>query len=192
MWWLLSFVSAAFLGCYDSCKKLSLKDNAVIPVLFLNTLISTLLLSPLLVRTGFGSWEVQRWIFLKSAIVLSSWMAGYFAMKHLPLTLVGPMNATRPVLVLQNDAGNFFSPTLIVAPMSSQVDKRTDLPTHIVLEQVRGLDGPSLIMLEQLKTIDKRRVRSYAGKLTKEQMAEVEAALTGALGIYITEAVEAP
>ena len=89
---------------------------------------------------------------------------------------------TRPVLVLQNDAGNFFSPTLIVAPMSSQVDKRTDLPTHIVLEQVRGLDGPSLIMLEQLKTIDKRRVRSYAGKLTKEQMAEVEAALTGALG----------
>ena len=99
---------------------------------------------------------------------------------------------TRPVLVLQNDAGNFFSPTLIVAPMSSQVDKRTDLPTHIVLEQVRGLNGPSLIMLEQLKTIDKRRVRSYAGKLTKEQMAEVEAALTGTLGIYITEAVEAP
>ena len=75
---------------------------------------------------------------------------------------------TRPVLVLQNDAGNFFSPTLIVAPMSSQVDKRTDLPTHIVLEQVRGLDGPSL------------------------QMAEVEAALTGTLGIYITKAVEAP
>ena len=96
------------------------------------------------------------------------------------------------MLVLQNDAGNFFSPTLIVAPMSSQVDKRTDLPTHIVLEQVRGLDGPSLIMLEQLKTIDKRRVRSYAGKLTKEQMTEVEAALTGTLGIYITEAVEAP
>jgi mRNA interferase MazF len=99
---------------------------------------------------------------------------------------------TRPVLVLQNDAGNFFSPTLIIAPMSSQVDKRTDLPTHIVLEQVRGLEGPSLIMLEQLKTIDKRRVRSYAGKLTKEQMTEVEAALTGTLGIYITEAVEAP
>lgn len=100
MWWLLSFISAGFLGCYDSFKKLSLKDNAVIPVLFLNTLVSTLLLSPLLVRTGFGSWEVQRWILLKSAIVLSSWLAGYYAMKHLPLTLVGPMNATRPVLVL--------------------------------------------------------------------------------------------
>ena len=100
MWWILSFVSAAFLGCYDSFKKLSLKDNAVVPVLFLNTLVSTILLSPLLLQTGFGSWEVQRWILLKSVIVLSSWLAGYYAMKHLPLTLVGPLNATRPVLVL--------------------------------------------------------------------------------------------
>ena len=70
MWWLLSFASAALLGCYDSFKKISLKDNAVIPVLFFNTLISTVLLLPLLIRTGFGSWEVQRWIVLKSAIVL--------------------------------------------------------------------------------------------------------------------------
>lgn len=100
MWWLLSFASAALLGCYDSFKKISLKDNTVIPVLFFNTLISTVLLLPLLIRTGFGSWEVQRWIVLKSAIVLSSWLAGYYAMKHLPLTLVGPINATRPVLVL--------------------------------------------------------------------------------------------
>lgn len=100
MWWILSFVSAGFLGCYDSFKKLALRDNAVIPVLFLNTLVSTLLLFPLLLRTGFGSWEVQRWIVLKSVIVLSSWLAGYYAMKHLPLTIVGPLNATRPVLVL--------------------------------------------------------------------------------------------
>ncbi len=100
MWLILSFLSAALLGCYDSCKKLSLRDNAVIPVLFLNTLFSTLLLSPLLFSTGFGSWEVQRWILLKSVIVLSSWLAGYYAMKHLPLTVVGPLNAIRPVLVL--------------------------------------------------------------------------------------------
>lgn len=100
MWLILSFLSAALLGCYDSCKKLSLRDNAVIPVLFLNTLFSTLLLSPLLFSTGLGSWEVQRWILLKSVIVLSSWLAGYYAMKHLPLTVVGPLNAIRPVLVL--------------------------------------------------------------------------------------------
>ena len=100
MWWLLAFVSAALLGCYDSSKKISLKDNAVIPVLFLNTVFSALIFSPGLFTTGFGGWEVQKYILLKSALVLSSWIAGYYAMKHLPLTIVGPVNATRPVLVL--------------------------------------------------------------------------------------------
>ena len=100
MWWLLAFVSAALLGCYDSAKKISLKGNAVIPVLFLNTVLSALIFSPFLFATGFGGWEVQKYILLKSALVLSSWLAGYFAMKHLPLTIVGPVNATRPVLVL--------------------------------------------------------------------------------------------
>ena len=100
MWWLLAFVSAALLGCYDSAKKVSLGGNAVIPVLFLNTVLSALIFSPFLFTTGFGGWEVQKCILLKSALVLSSWMAGYFAMKHLPLTIVGPVNATRPVLVL--------------------------------------------------------------------------------------------
>ena len=100
MWWLLAFCSAALLVCYDSAKKISLKDNAVIPVLFLNTVFSALIFSPFLFMTGFGGWDVQKYILLKSALVLSSWMAGYFAMKHLPLTIVGPVNATRPVLVL--------------------------------------------------------------------------------------------
>ena len=100
MWWLLAFGSACLLGGYDSFKKISLKDNAVIPVLLLNTFLCALIFSPWLVRTGFGSWEVQRYILGKSVLVLSSWMAGYMAMKHLPLTLVGPINATRPVLVL--------------------------------------------------------------------------------------------
>lgn len=100
MWWLLSFGSAALLGGYDSFKKISLKDNAVVPVLLLNTLLCALIFSPFLVRTGFGDWVQQGYIFAKSVLVLSSWMAGYVAMKHLPITLVGPVNATRPVLVL--------------------------------------------------------------------------------------------
>ena len=100
MWWALAFLSAALLGCYDSFKKASLKDNAVIPVLFLNTVFCALILLPLALRTGWGDWAVQKYIFLKSLIVLSSWLAGYFAMKHLPLTIVGPINATRPVMVL--------------------------------------------------------------------------------------------
>ena len=100
MWWALAFLSAALLGGYDSAKKVSLKDNAVIPVLFLNTLLCALIFSPFLFKTGFGGWNIQLWIMAKSALVLSSWLAGYFAMKHLPLTIVGPVNATRPVLVL--------------------------------------------------------------------------------------------
>jgi len=99
-WWLLAFCSAALLGGYDSFKKISLKDNAVVPVLLLNTVLSALIFSPFLFTTGWGGWSVQKFILLKSALVLSSWMAGYFAMKNLPLTIVGPINATRPVLVL--------------------------------------------------------------------------------------------
>ena len=114
MWLSLAFLSAALLGFYDSCKKQALGGNAVIPVLFLNTLFCSLIFIPLIVLSyctsaldgsvlkvgDYGGWEVQRWIVLKSAIVLSSWVLGYFGMKHLPLTIVGPINATRPVLVL--------------------------------------------------------------------------------------------
>lgn len=99
-WWLLAFCSAALLGGYDSFKKISLKDNAVIPVLLINTVLSAIIFSPLLFSTGWGGWAIQKYILAKSALVLSSWLAGYFAMKHLPLTIVGPINATRPVLVL--------------------------------------------------------------------------------------------
>lgn len=113
MWLLLAFLSAAFLGVYDSLKKKALKDNAVIPILFLNTLFSSLIFLPFIVLSagsdvldgsiflvGSGGWEVHRYIVLKAVIVLSSWVLGYFGMKHLPLTIVGPINATRPVMVL--------------------------------------------------------------------------------------------
>ncbi len=100
MWWAFAFLSSALLGCYDSFKKASLKDNAVIPVLFLNTVISAAILLPFAVGSGWGGWDVQKYIVLKSCIVLSSWVAGYYAMKYLPLTIVGPVNATRPVMVL--------------------------------------------------------------------------------------------
>ncbi len=100
MWLAYAFLSAALLGCYDVCKKHSLSGNAVLPILFLNTLFCSLIFLPLAFATPFGGWEVQRYILLKSFIVLSSWLLGYFGMKHLPLTLVGPINATRPVMVL--------------------------------------------------------------------------------------------
>ena len=113
MWLILAFLSAAFLGIYDSLKKKALKDNAVIPILFLNTLFSSLIFLPFIVlsastevldgtifHVASGGWEVHKYIVLKALIVLSSWVLGYFGMKHLPLTIVGPINATRPVMVL--------------------------------------------------------------------------------------------
>ena len=113
MWLTLAFLSAALLGCYDVCKKQALRENAVLPVLFLNTLFCSLLFLPAVLLSAWDilpqahtlyvpaeGWHVQRFIVLKSLIVLSSWMCGYFGMKHLPLTLVGPINATRPVMVL--------------------------------------------------------------------------------------------
>ncbi len=113
MWLILAFMSAALLGCYDSFKKQALKANAVIPVLFLNTLFSSLIFLPFILLSGTtnvldgsifyvtsAGWEAHKYIVLKAVIVLSSWVLGYFGMKHLPLTIVGPINATRPVMVL--------------------------------------------------------------------------------------------
>ena len=113
VWLILAFFSAAFLGLYDALKKQALKANAVIPVLFLNTLICSLIFLPCIVlsaqtslldgsifKVGQGGWDMHRYIVLKAVIVLSSWVLGYFGMKHLPLTIVGPINATRPVMVL--------------------------------------------------------------------------------------------
>lgn len=112
MWVLLAFMSAALLGCYDFFKKVSLKDNSVIAVLFLNTLFSTLIFAPfiLLSRTGVitggllyvpeANAGTHLLLLLKAIIVLSSWLCGYIGIKHLPITIVSPIQATRPVIVL--------------------------------------------------------------------------------------------
>ena len=100
MWLAFAFLSAALLGFYDVSKKHALRENAVIPILFLNTLFCSVIFLPLALQTPFGGWEVQRFILLKSCIVLSSWLLGYIGIKHLPITIVGPINATRPVMVL--------------------------------------------------------------------------------------------
>ena len=113
MWLAYAFLSATLLGFYDVFKKQSLTENAVIPGLCLNTLFSSLIFLPFIILSATSSvldgsifyvpasdWEVQKYVLLKSCIVLSSWIFGYFGMKNLPITIVGPINATRPVMVL--------------------------------------------------------------------------------------------
>lgn len=90
---------------------------------------------------------------------------------------------TRPVLVLQNNTGNFYSPTLIVTPLTTQVDKKKSMPTHCRLGYTRGLQENSVALLEQIKTIDKCRITCYLGKLTEEQMEAVEQAIQISLGM---------
>ncbi|MDD2799475.1 MAG: DMT family transporter [Bacteroidales bacterium] len=114
MWLSLAFLSAALLGFYDFFKKISLNHNAVIPVLFLNTFFSSLFFVPLVIISYISpewmketvlyirpiEWRSQFFLLLKAIIVLSSWLFTYFAMKHLPITITGPIRATQPILVL--------------------------------------------------------------------------------------------
>ncbi|MBB3187245.1 EamA family transporter [Microbacter margulisiae] len=114
MWLLFGLFSAILLGLYDISKKLALQNNAVIPVLFAATLFSSLLLLPLPILSHFYPNEMKHtlfyvppidgrthfFIFLKSMLVLASWIFGYFSFKHLPITVITPIEATRPLWTL--------------------------------------------------------------------------------------------
>ena len=90
---------------------------------------------------------------------------------------------TRPVLLLQNNTGNFYCPTLIVAPLTARRGKKPHQPTHYLLSSVKGMDGASVVLLEQIKTIDKRRVVRYIGRVNRKQMDGVNEALQISLGL---------
>lgn len=114
MWIVLAIVSASFLGIYDISRKTSVHNNAVLPVLYISTLTSTLIFAPPLIISSFypalvkstflfvpfSGWHHQVLIFIKSLIVVSSWILTFFATKHLPLTTVSPIRSTGPVWTL--------------------------------------------------------------------------------------------
>ena len=89
----------------------------------------------------------------------------------------------RPVLLLQNDVGNHFSPTLIVAPVSSRYWKKLKQPTHSLIEGIQNLSSPSVVLTEQLLTIDKVRVMKYLGRVSEEQMQSINKAVKISLGL---------
>lgn len=88
----------------------------------------------------------------------------------------------RPVLVVQNDVGNRYSPTVIVAAITSQIDK-TQLPTHVAVPLNPAAERQSVVLLEQLRTIDKRRLREKVSRLDRSRMAAVDHALAISLGL---------
>ena len=87
----------------------------------------------------------------------------------------------RPVLVIQNNTGNAYSPTVIVAAVTSQ--PKTKLPTHVILRDRKGLEKNSVVLLEQVRTIDKSRLREYVGILDRQQMLKVDKALRTSTGV---------
>ena len=90
----------------------------------------------------------------------------------------------RPVLVVQNDVGNKYSPTVIAAAITSQINK-AKLPTHIEVDALRfGLSKDSVILLEQVRTIDKKRLREKIGHLEGDMMEKVNDALSISFGLF--------
>ena len=91
----------------------------------------------------------------------------------------------RPVLILQNNTGNKYSPTVIVAAISSKVDAKAKLPTHTAIRDFEGLNKDSIILLEQIRTIDKKRLQEYIGMLSESEMARVDKALAISVSLNI-------
>ena len=102
MWAIWALLSALFLGIYDICKKRSLSDNSVVGVLACSVLISAAMLAPMLLTDLVPQVDAHGhlMIFIKSLLVLSSWLCGYIALKHLPISIVSPMQASRPMWTL--------------------------------------------------------------------------------------------
>ena len=89
----------------------------------------------------------------------------------------------RPVLIVQNDTGNRYSPTVIAAAITSRMNK-AKMPTHIELPaSAYGLTRNSVVLLEQIRTLDKRRLREYLGRIDEKLMAEIDAAIAVSFGL---------
>lgn len=90
---------------------------------------------------------------------------------------------TRPVLIISNDIGNKHSPTVIVAPITSRIHTKAKLPTHTLIKDFDGLDKNSIILFEQIRTIDKQRLREYLGTLNRRFIDAADAALAISIGL---------
>lgn len=90
----------------------------------------------------------------------------------------------RPVLIIQNDIGNYYSPTTIIACLTSHIKTKSFLPTHVLVKAKYGLSCDSIIMLEQIRTIDKARLIKKLGRLNSNEINLVDKCVLISLGIY--------
>ncbi len=97
---------------------------------------------------------------------------------------------TRPILIIQNNVGNKHSSTTIIAAAITSKTDKSNLPTHLKLNNVKGLNKDSLLLLEQVRTIDRSRIKSYIGTLDENTMEKVNKALCISLGLRYVEPVK--
>lgn len=90
----------------------------------------------------------------------------------------------RPVLIIQNNIGNKHSPTVIIAAITSRVGVKAKLPTHYFVNTESGLEAPSIVLLEQIRTIDKKRLDSYIGHLSDMHINSIDKALAISVGLH--------
>ena len=89
----------------------------------------------------------------------------------------------RPVIVIQNNTGNKFAPTVIVAAVTSKVTKKPNQPTHVLIDRNPAFSRPSMVLLEQIFTIDKERIQRLLGQTTPDEMYQINEALMNSLDL---------
>ena len=107
----------------------------------------------------------------------------YFA--HLGTGIGSEQRGRRPVIIIQNDIGNKYSPTVIVAAITSEVKHKGNLPVHHMIGPVDGLKKDSYILLEQIRTIDKKRLDRYIGKIPEKHIIDIDNALAISIGLNV-------
>lgn len=117
----------------------------------------------------------------KEITQMKSIVKGAIFYADLGKTVGSEESGIRPVLVIQNDTGNRFSPTTIVAPISTK--KNENLPTHILVKQFDKIRHDSIIMLEQIRVIDKARLKGFVGILTDQDIQKVNKGIMVSLGL---------
>ena len=93
----------------------------------------------------------------------------------------------RPVVLLQNDKANYHAPTVTIAPLTTRTGKKAKQPTHYLLKKAKGLAAPSMVLAEQMITLDKKHIIRYLGKVSPAQMQGIDEAVKVHLGYYISD-----
>jgi len=122
----------------------------------------------------------ENWVYRRGDLYLA----------NLGVPVGSKQGGVRPVVVLQNDVGNYYAPTITIAPLTSKIEKKRKQPTHFFLRKAKGLAKPSMVLAEQLDTCDKVCVIRYLGRVSKGQMRGIDEAVRIQLGYYIPEQAE--